>query len=184
MSAAHLRERKRTVKPEISQQHNMSHGSDSDDMLSRQPSQDRRTGSWGKSGPFRNGKHLTRYSSGEELLEDEDGRMAIERLDREGEQVVFMQPRIIELRLKDEEEGDPDQDSGISCEDHLLKVSEGLEAGGPRGPQKEKLRDILVQVFVPFMIAGLGMMAAGLLLDAVQVCTKSKVIEIGVSLWW
>ena len=58
-----------------------------------------------------------------------------------------------------------EEDSGIS-ETSLLEP----EMARANGPRREKMVDIFVQVFIPFMIAGFGMMAAGLLLDAVQVC--------------
>ncbi len=57
-------------------------------------------------------------------------------------------------------------------------VSEGEDSGiselGPEehnnpGARHEKLCTVLLQVGIPFVIAGFGMMAAGLLLDAVQV---------------
>ncbi len=58
-------------------------------------------------------------------------------------------------------------------------VSEGEDSGiselGPEehtktpGTRHEKLCTVLLQVGIPFVIAGFGMMAAGLLLDAVQV---------------
>lgn len=166
MSATHLRERQRTAKAEPPHQNdvntlNMSRRSDNGSTVPRQlPQYSIQGGKWGGSSD----RHVSRHPSGEELLEGEVSRIAMDLLEREGEQVVFMKPRITELQVN-EEEGDGD--SGISCEDHLL--SEGQGAGGPHGPQKEKLRDILVQVFIPFMIAGFGMMAAGLLLDAVQV---------------
>lgn len=72
--------------------------------------------------------------------------------------------RVIILTSVSREE---DEDSGIS-ETSLLEV----DINRPTGPERkeEKIVDIFVQVFIPFMIAGFGMMAAGLLLDAVQVC--------------
>ena len=60
-----------------------------------------------------------------------------------------------------------DEDSGIS-ETSLLDVDINRTVGADR--KEEKIMDVFVQVFIPFMIAGFGMMAAGLLLDAVQVC--------------
>lgn len=56
-----------------------------------------------------------------------------------------------------------DNDSGISevgGEDHPTS---------PPGRRVEGVCAILTQVTIPFVIAGFGMMAAGLLLDAVQV---------------
>jgi hypothetical protein len=36
-------------------------------------------------------------------------------------------------------------------------------------PKKEKWYFVMVQIFIPFLIAGMGMVAAGVLLDEVQV---------------
>lgn len=63
-----------------------------------------------------------------------------------------------------------DEDSGISeaPEDQLLaeaRVSEHRPE-----PRKESTWHVAIQVFIPFLIAGFGMMGAGLLLDKVQVC--------------
>ena len=63
-----------------------------------------------------------------------------------------------------------DDDSGISelpygHEEHLLDPP-------GRRIKRETLWDVCIQVFIPFMIAGFGMLAAGLLLDAVQVGIK------------
>lgn len=63
-----------------------------------------------------------------------------------------------------------DDDSGISelpygHEEHLLDLPR-------RRMKRETLWDVCIQVFIPFMIAGFGMLAAGLLLDTVQVCAK------------
>ncbi len=171
MNTARLRERRRTAtKTAFPNKLDMSEASDSEVDVYVAPSQRRRSSAEDRSRPRRAGNGKNSPGSGYTENGEQTSRDVIDMLDLEGQQVVFMQPRMTELRIKDEEEGDVDGDSGISCEDHLLKESESLGAGGPRGPQKEKLRDILIQVFIPFMIAGLGMMAAGLLLDAVQVC--------------
>lgn len=70
-------------------------------------------------------------------------------------------------------QGAADEDSGISeaPEDHLL--AETRDSEQRTEPRKETLWHIAIQVFIPFLIAGFGMMAAGLLLDKVQasVCT-------------
>ena len=63
-----------------------------------------------------------------------------------------------------------DDDSGVSelgGEDHPLS---GDVPPRHRKTGKETVCSILTQVAIPFVIAGFGMMAAGLLLDAVQVC--------------
>lgn len=67
-----------------------------------------------------------------------------------------------------------DNDSGISelgGEDHPLSGEVGLRHGKSG---KETVCSILTQVAIPFVIAGFGMMAAGLLLDAVQVSGMLK----------
>ena len=62
-----------------------------------------------------------------------------------------------------------DEDSGISeaAEDQLL--SESRDAEHKVEPRKETIWHVGIQVFIPFLIAGFGMMGAGLLLDKVQV---------------
>ena len=80
---------------------------------------------------------------------------------------------ITEPRAEDKLEKD-DGDSGISeaAEEHLLPGARDREGGGggtPTSGKKETILETLIQVFIPFMIAGFGMMAAGLLLDKVQV---------------
>lgn len=60
-----------------------------------------------------------------------------------------------------------DEDSGISCEEHLLREEESVQQRRQR--PKETLVHVAMQVSIPFLIAGLGMMLAGLLLDKVQV---------------
>jgi hypothetical protein len=82
---------------------------------------------------------------------------------------------VTEPRAADKQDRD-DGDSGISetaVEERLLPpaspagtADKGLEYGG--SGKKESILETLIQVFIPFMIAGFGMMAAGLLLDAVQ----------------
>ena len=93
--------------------------------------------------------------------------------------VVVTEPRAGDKRERDE------GDSGISettAEEYLLSSRTG-SGGGPRGSgggggapdygngKRETALETLIQVFIPFMIAGFGMMAAGLLLDEVQVHT-------------
>lgn len=78
-----------------------------------------------------------------------------------------------------------DGDSGISetAEEYLLPGPRDREGGGggaPANGKKETVLETLIQVFIPFMIAGFGMMAAGLLLDRVQVglCSMSPSVSI------
>lgn len=95
---------------------------------------------------------------------------------------------VTEPRATDKLERD-DGDSGISetAEEHLLP--RGNRAGGREGGapapeyakrKKETILETLIQVFIPFMIAGFGMMAAGLLLDTVQVCLYSTLHAVSV----
>lgn len=85
---------------------------------------------------------------------------------------------LTEPRAEDKMERD-DGDSGISdpaVEERLLPTASRTKENGDgslpeynNGQKKESVLETLVQVFFPFMIAGFGMMAAGLLLDEVQV---------------
>lgn len=74
-----------------------------------------------------------------------------------------------------------EEDSGISeaTEDHLLAGTDSRSREVDTGrsePRKETLWHVAIQVFIPFLIAGFGMMAAGLLLDSVQVVILITVI--------
>ena len=93
-------------------------------------------------------------------LSDRETNGLIEEVERE---------RAVILTIPDPP-GDDEGDSGIAelaSEDHMLLDSEDPSVTRRR---EEPLLHIFIQVFIPFMIAGLGMMAAGLLLDEVQVC--------------
>ena len=96
------------------------------------------------------------------------GRVANNRYEPVVEDVEVERERVIILSGTEsfhEDEGD----SGISepAEEHLLPQ---LQEGPPGGTDKrEHICSICIQVFIPFLIAGFGMLAAGLLLDAVQV---------------
>lgn len=79
-------------------------------------------------------------------------------------------------------------DSVLSEEEveRVTIMSEGEDSGiselGPEehtnpGTKPEKLCTVLLQVGIPFVIAGFGMMAAGLLLDAVQVGTTLHIYK-------
>lgn len=93
------------------------------------------------------------------LLDNNDDDELIEG-QRYRERVVIM---------TEHEDRTAEEDSGISeaPEDHLLTDSK--EAESRAEPRKESMWHIAIQVFIPFLIAGFGMMAAGLLLDKVQV---------------
>lgn len=93
--------------------------------------------------------------------------------------VIITEPRAADKLEKD------DGDSGISeeAEEHLLPGTRDREGGGggaPTNGKKETILETLIQVFIPFMIAGFGMMAAGLLLDRVQVglCSMSPNVSV------
>lgn len=90
--------------------------------------------------------------------------------------VIVTEPRATDKLDRD------DGDSGISetaVEERLLP--RGSKESGGHAPdygnmKKESVLETLIQVFIPFMIAGFGMMAAGLLLDEVQVCVVTRPI--------
>ena len=68
-----------------------------------------------------------------------------------------------------------DEDSGISCEENLLRDEDHVHPRRQR--PKETIIHVAMQVSIPFLIAGFGMMLAGLLLDKVQVnlCVHGRV---------
>lgn len=74
---------------------------------------------------------------------------------------------------EDRENGDAD--SGISLsevmgEDHSAAGGAGgSPVKGDKHQHQESLGMLVIQILIPFFFAGFGMMAAGLLLDAVQV---------------
>lgn len=62
-----------------------------------------------------------------------------------------------------------EEDSGVSdlvCEDHHLENAQN--GNGHLLEKREKSWTIFIQIFIPFLIAGAGVMLAGLLLDEVQ----------------
>jgi len=83
---------------------------------------------------------------------------------------------LVDIPLKDDESGD----SGI------VDAKVDLECGGVEtltslsptltSPPKESRLAILLEVSVPFLLAGFGCVLAGLLLDVVEVCILSTVI--------
>ena len=82
---------------------------------------------------------------------------------------------VTEPRATDRDDGDSGISETPAMEERLLPLDGVKEGGDDRSPEygngkkKETILDTLIQIFIPFMIAGFGMMAAGLLLDAVQV---------------
>ena len=79
--------------------------------------------------------------------------------------------------LTEHEDRDGEEDSGISeaTEEHPLADSREVDQSRME-PRKETMWHIAIQVFIPFLIAGFGMMAAGLLLDKVQVIEHDHMI--------
>ena len=102
------------------------------------------------------------------LLDNDDNGDIIEG-QQYSERVVIMTGR---------DDRGAEEDSGISeaPEDHLLPDSRDVE------PRKETMWHIAIQVFIPFLIAGFGMMTAGLLLDKVQVNCVG--VGRGFGNWW
>ncbi|CAI7993975.1 Solute carrier family 41 member 1 [Geodia barretti] len=85
--------------------------------------------------------------------------------------VIVTEPRATE-KQQDRDDGDSGISETTAVEERLLptRESEARERAPEYGhtPNKETVLETLIQVFIPFMIAGFGMMAAGLLLDKVQ----------------
>lgn len=102
--------------------------------------------------------------------EEHEPLLVEERSDSFVEQVSILSDRAVnECR---------DNDSGISevsGEDHSLDM-----VFGQVQRKEETVCSILMQVAIPFVIAGFGMMAAGLLLDTVQVCVCVCLITVHV----
>lgn len=76
----------------------------------------------------------------------------------------------------DHDRGTGDADSGISLSSEMAGEEHSACLGGGGGnhslrnaEKSESLLMLVVQIVIPFFFAGFGMMAAGLLLDAVQV---------------
>ena len=86
--------------------------------------------------------------------------------------VIVTEPRATE-KQQDRDDGDSGISETTAVEERLLptREPEARERAPEYGhtPNKETVLETLIQVFIPFMIAGFGMMAAGLLLDKVQV---------------
>ena len=116
-------------------------------------------------------------SSQREVLLGQEGRHSSRQqnskhVSEEGEEDELERERVI-IHTDRESRGE-DDDSGISeppCsyDEHLLP-GQVSEMPGSR-LKRERVWDIFIQVFIPFLIAGFGMLTAGLLLDTVQVCT-------------
>ena len=86
--------------------------------------------------------------------------------------VIVTEPRATE-KQQDRDGGDSGISETTAVEERLLPTggSEARETAPEYGhtTKKETVLETLIQIFIPFMIAGFGMMAAGLLLDKVQV---------------
>lgn len=126
-----------------------------------------------------NTRNRTRTISGSSSNQDFSAETAL--LDNDDEDVIEGQEyreRVVILTEHDAEERDAEEDSGISeaTEEHLLatdlRAREGSDHSGRTEPRKETMWHVAIQVFIPFLIAGFGMMAAGLLLDKVQVIDR------------
>ena len=79
------------------------------------------------------------------------------------------QEELVDIPLKDDESGD----SGIA--DGKVDLECGIETIATlsptmTSPPKESRLAILLEVSVPFLLAGFGCVLAGLLLDVVEVC--------------
>lgn len=123
-----------------------------------------------------NARNRTRTISASSSNQDVSAETAL--LDNDDEDVIEGQgyrERVVIMTEHDAEERGAEDDSGISeaTEEHLLAADsrsrEAADRSGRTEPRKETMWHVAIQVFIPFLIAGFGMMAAGLLLDKVQV---------------
>lgn len=76
--------------------------------------------------------------------------------------------RVMILSDHDGDRGNGDADSGISLSD-VVGEEHPISGRVCQGDKPESLVVLVLQIVIPFFFAGFGMMAAGLLLDAVQV---------------
>lgn len=89
----------------------------------------------------------------------------------------------VELTLVDALEGVADSEGGKRLPDVVVETKilpgNGIAHDGPiqlqDPPNEETYFSIAIQVFIPFLIAGFGMVGAGLVLDVVQVRFHSTV---------
>ena len=124
-------------------------------------------------------RNRTRTISGSSSNQDFSAETALLDNDNDDEDVIEQGQGYRErvVILTEHEEGDVEGDSGISevMEEHLLADSREADQSGRAEPRKETMWHVAIQVFIPFLIAGFGMMAAGLLLDKVQVIDRDYV---------
>lgn len=111
-----------------------------------------------------------RESVSEGSLHSEEGSSLVEQSGRQAQGEYQERVLILSDRGGDGE-ANGDADSGISLSD---MVGEDHPAGSGKSlavtlEKPEPLLLLVVQIVIPFFFAGFGMMAAGLLLDAVQV---------------
>ena len=76
---------------------------------------------------------------------------------------IYLQGRVEEGDglYEEQQSSNSDDDQGAS----LLQVGESMEDPAPG----ESSFSILIQILIPFIVAGLGMVGAGIVLDIVQV---------------
>ena len=78
--------------------------------------------------------------------------------------------------IRDYKETDPLLRSSRSHRLHLDNDSDGHNSH-PHGMPNESVRVMLLQILVPFLLAGIGTVSAGMLLDVIQVSSVSHVSE-------
>jgi hypothetical protein len=126
-----------------------------------------------------NTRNRTRTISGSSSNQDFSAETAL--LDNDDEDVIEGQgyrERVVILTEHEAPDRDAEDDSGISeaTEEHLLADSREADRPSRTEPRKETMWHVGIQVFIPFLIAGFGMMAAGLLLDKVQVIDCDSIL--------
>ena len=119
-----------------------------------------------------NARNRIRTISGSSSNQDFQQESAL--LDNDDDVIEGQSYRERVVIMTEHEDRAAEDDSGISeaPEDQLLANSRAAE--NEVKPRKESTWHVAIQVFIPFLIAGFGMMTAGLLLDKVQVSRRRE----------
>lgn len=107
------------------------------------------------------------------LLEEQESETSVRSEENGGSSVGQggkreYEERVVILSDHDNKGGSGDADSGISLTE-MAGEDHGQNGDKHTKFKPESLLLLVVQIVIPFFFAGFGMMAAGLLLDAVQV---------------
>jgi len=80
------------------------------------------------------------------------------------------QEELVNIPLRDDESGDSGIVDGKVDLESAVEALSSLSPTSTSAPKESRLA-ILLEVSVPFLLAGFGCVLAGLLLDVVEVCT-------------